>query len=103
LFELTHLLTQTVSSIGTFIYAMTCHPLAQKKAQEEIDSIIGNQRLPTYEDRASLPYIDALFREVMRWRPVLPLGIPHAATKDDIYEGYFIPKGQNISQYSQRG
>lgn len=78
---------------------MACYPLAQLKAQQEIDNLTGGQRLPNYDDRPSLPYVEALFREVMRWRPVLPLGVPHAASDDDIYNGYYIPKGMN-SHYS---
>ncbi|KAG1837779.1 cytochrome P450 [Suillus subalutaceus] len=64
-----------------------------KRAQAEIDSVIGRDRLPTFEDRASLPYIDAVVRETFRWQPVTPLGVPHATSSDDIYNGYFIPKG----------
>ncbi|KAJ7672763.1 CyP450 monooxygenase [Mycena rosella] len=78
----------TVSSLGTFFYAMA--------AQSEIDNVIGTHRLPEFEDRPSLPYIEALYREVMRWKPVLPLGVPHATIADDVYEGYFIPKGATI-------
>lgn len=74
---------------------MALHPEIQKRAQLEIDSVIGTHRLPEFEDRPSLPFIEALFREVMRFRPVLPLGVAHAAIEDDIYEGYFIPKGEN--------
>ncbi|KAJ7672747.1 cytochrome P450 [Mycena rosella] len=86
----------TVSSLGTFFYAMAVHPEIQQKAQSEIDNVIGTHRLPEFEDRPSLPYIEALYREVMRWKPVLPLGVAHATIADDIYEGYFIPKGATI-------
>lgn len=74
-------------------YALLCHPLVQKKAQEEIDRVVGTDRLPNYEDRSSLPYVEAVYREIMRWRPVAPLGLGHVAFKDDIYKGYFITKG----------
>ncbi|KAJ7459915.1 cytochrome P450 [Mycena latifolia] len=86
----------TVSSFGTFFYAMAVHPEIQKKAQNEIDAVIGPHRLPEFKDRPSLPYIEALYREVMRWKPVLPLGVAHATTEDDVYEGYFIPKGATV-------
>jgi cytochrome P450 len=72
---------------------MAMHPEFQTKAQEEIDSVIGTHRLPEFEDRPLLPYVEAVYREVMRWKPVLPLGLPHATTEDDVYDGYFIPKG----------
>ena len=97
----------------TFFVAMLLHPEMQKKVQDELDSVTGRERLPTFEDRPRLPYISAICKELLRWRPVVPLGtfnpsfahakywcslidhtaIPHAAMRDDIYEGYFIPKG----------
>lgn len=83
----------TVSSMHCFYLAMTLFPEAQKKAQEEIDRVIGSERLPSFEDRPSLPYVDALVKEVLRWHPVAPMGLPHVANADDVYEGMFIPKG----------
>jgi len=53
---------------------MTLFPEAQKKAQAEIDSVIGTDRLPTYTDRDSLPFVEALVKEVFRWHVILPLG-----------------------------
>ena len=85
---------QTSSAIKTFFYSMALHPEIQKKAQEEIDRVVGNQRLPDFHDRESMPYTDAIYREVMRIRPVFPLGLPHGSTEDDVYNGYFIPKGR---------
>ncbi|KAM6498917.1 Cytochrome P450 [Amanita muscaria] len=76
-----------------FILAMTLHPDAQKKAHEEIDCVIGKDRLPTLDDRSSLPYVEAVYREVLRWRPVTPFGFPHSTDEDDIYKGLYIPKG----------
>ena len=73
--------------------AMALFPEAQRKAQEEIDRVVGTDRLPTFEDRENLPYVDALVKEALRWHPVVPMGVPHVTTEDDIYEGYFIPKG----------
>ena len=52
---------------------MTLHPEAQRKAQDELDRIVGLNRLPTFEDREHLPYVEALVTEVLRWRPVAPL------------------------------
>lgn len=85
---------QTSSAIKTFFYYMALHPEIQKKAQEEIDRVVGNQRLPDFNDRDSMPYSDAIYREVMRIRPVFPLGLPHTSIEDDVYNGYFIPKGR---------
>jgi len=70
------------------------NPEACKKAQAEIDRVTAGDRLPGYHDRPSLPYVEAFYREVMRWRPAFPLGVAHSVTEDDVYEGYLIPKGQ---------
>ena len=69
------------------------HPDAQKKAQEELDRVVGHNRLPEFEDRPSLPYITALLKEVTRWHVGTPIGLPHRTTADDNYNGYFIPAG----------
>ena len=53
---------------------MMMHPEAQRKAQAEIDKVVGSDRLPTLADQPSLPYVDALVKEVFRWNPVAPLG-----------------------------
>ncbi|KAJ8581526.1 cytochrome P450 [Rhizopogon salebrosus TDB-379] len=86
----------TTSTLMVFILSMVLYPEVQKRAQAEIDSVIGTDRLPTFEDRASLPYVDAILRETLRWQPILPLGVPHATSSTDIYNGYFIPKGATV-------
>ena len=53
---------------------MALYPEVQKKAQAEIDSVIGPNRLPNFEDRPSLPYINAIIKESMRWHVPAPLG-----------------------------
>ncbi|KAH6917900.1 cytochrome P450 98A3 [Coprinopsis sp. MPI-PUGE-AT-0042] len=83
----------TVSSAHALILALGMHPEVQRKAQEEIDHVIGNDRLPVMADKESLPYITAIVKEAGRWHTVVPLGIVHASSNDDEYEGYFIPKG----------
>jgi cytochrome P450 len=56
---------------------MVLYPQVQAKAQAEIDTVVGLTRLPTFEDRPSLPYIEAILREMLRWMPTLPLGMYH--------------------------
>jgi cytochrome P450 len=73
--------------------AMVAFPEVQRRAQAELDAVVGRARLPTFADAPQLPYVRAIIREVLRWRPSLPLGLPHAAAEDDWYEGMFIPKG----------
>ncbi len=95
---------------------MLLYPEIQAKAQAEIDAVIGDDRLPRFDDRERLPYINALVLEVTRWHNVVPtgqysiyiyflirilttfwlLGIPHCVTEDVIQSGYFIPKGSSI-------
>ena len=72
---------------------MVLNPDVQKRAQEEIDRVVGTSRLPDMSDREGLPYIDAVVKEVLRWHPVTPLGVSHASSEDDTYKGYLIPKG----------
>ncbi|PCH44805.1 cytochrome P450 [Wolfiporia cocos MD-104 SS10] len=86
----------TVSATHSFFLAMMCYPDVQKKAQQEIDLIIGTDRLPCLADRDQLPYLNALCLEVLRWNPVAPLGVAHRVTQDDTYQGYFIPEGTLI-------
>jgi cytochrome P450 len=57
-----------------FLVAMLLFPDIQRKAQDELDSVVGRDRLPTFEERPKLPFVDAVSREVLRWRPVTPLG-----------------------------
>jgi hypothetical protein len=84
---------QTVAALVTFILAMLLHPESQAKARAEIDAAVGRDRVPTFADRPNLPYVDALLMEALRWQPVTPQGIPHAAEQDVLYNGYCIPKG----------
>lgn len=71
---------------------MTYNPSVQAAAKAEIERVIGADRLPTYADRASLPYVEAVYKEVLRWQPVAPMGVPHkyAAKLDDEYQGALV-------------
>ncbi|KAF9046689.1 cytochrome P450 [Panaeolus papilionaceus] len=86
-------LIQLSSAFATFFLAMLLFPSVQRKAQSEVDNITNRDRLPTFDDRPSLPYIEALMRELLRWRPPLPLNVPHVTSDRDVYKGYYIPKG----------
>ncbi|KIJ39742.1 hypothetical protein M422DRAFT_32557 [Sphaerobolus stellatus SS14] len=83
----------TVKTLITFVLAMVLFPDVQKKVQEELDGVLGGVRLPEFEDMAALPYTIATYKEAMRWHPLVPMGVAHAATQDDVIDGYFIPKG----------
>ncbi|KAG2158981.1 cytochrome P450 [Suillus bovinus] len=86
----------TVATINSFFLAMTLFPDVQKKAQAEIDAVVGPDRLPSFADQDSLPYIGALVKEALRWHPVIPAGFPHCVSKDDVHDGYYIPKGSMV-------
>ncbi|KAJ5103945.1 Cytochrome P450 E-class group I [Penicillium argentinense] len=87
----------TSSTIYAFVQAMLLYPDVQHKAQEEIDRVVGSERLPVIEDLAGLQYIRCIMKETLRWMPTTILGaVPHAVTQDDEYMGYLIPKGAGI-------
>ncbi|KAL1936980.1 hypothetical protein VTO73DRAFT_2440 [Trametes versicolor] len=85
-----------IASLRAFFLAMAMNPDVQRQAQAELDRIIGRTRLPELHDRDSLPYINALVRELNRWHVVAPIAIPRSALEDDEYSGYCIPKGSII-------
>jgi cytochrome P450 len=109
------ILVQTTGVIAIAILALVLYPDVQKKAQEEIDKVIGPHRLPDFEDRHSLPFVEALYREVLRWHPLAPFGMSsrvlpstvmstvyfvaggiHATSAEDVYEGMYIPKSKHL-------
>jgi len=83
------------SAILTFLHAMARNPESQRRAQEELDSVLGCKRLPTMDDRPALPYITAILSETLRWVPIGPL-ISRKALEDDEWNGYAIPKGTTL-------
>ncbi|THU92071.1 cytochrome P450 [Dendrothele bispora CBS 962.96] len=83
----------TVSLIMSSILVLSHHPEVLEKAHEELDRVIGTSRLPQFQDRDKLPYIQAFIKEVERMYPVTPLAVAHRVISDDIFNGYFIPKG----------
>ncbi|KAJ4478446.1 cytochrome P450 [Lentinula aciculospora] len=83
----------TYATVLTFIMAMALHTEKQKKAQEEIDLVVGTERVPTIADLPNLPYVKAVIKETMRWNPAFPLGVARRSSEGYVYEGHFIPKG----------
>ncbi|KAF9232730.1 cytochrome P450 [Melanogaster broomeanus] len=86
----------TSSSLAVFFLAMVLYPEAQRRAQAEIDAVVGNDRLPTFEDRPSMPFLEATLRETLRWHPVAPLSIARQTREAHSFDGYHIPKGATV-------
>lgn len=88
----------TATTVILFVLYLMQNPHAQLKAQEEVDRVVGTDRLPTWDDIPNLPYLNLVLQETYRMNPLSPLGIPHAALNDDVYNGMYIPKGTIVYQ-----
>ncbi|EXJ84074.1 hypothetical protein A1O3_04741 [Capronia epimyces CBS 606.96] len=87
----------TSAQLLTMVLALARNPWVQKKAREQIDPLCGTSRSPRWgEDFAQLPYINAIVKEGMRWRPVAVTALPHKVRQDDYYKGMLIPKGSTV-------
>ncbi|KAG2356461.1 cytochrome P450 [Suillus spraguei] len=97
----------TITTLSHFILAMVQYPHVLRRAQAELDDVLGSggdgfgsalkaKRLPTFGDRAKLPYCDAVFTETLRWGVPVPLNLPHRLTQADTYEGMHIPQGSLV-------
>ncbi|KAK7728214.1 hypothetical protein SLS57_002687 [Botryosphaeria dothidea] len=99
--EVTHSLLQaatdtTASTLNNWVAAMALYPDVQKKAQEEIDRVVGSDRLPNENDAADLPYTRQCVQELQRWISVVPLALPHATTSDMQLGEYHVPAGTGL-------
>jgi cytochrome P450 len=87
----------TASTLCSAFLALVTHPHVLDVAQKELHAVVGSGRMPTFADKPDLPYISALCKEVLRWRPVAVLGgTPHASTANDTYGAFFIPSGTTV-------
>lgn len=86
----------TASAISIAVMAAACYPETQKRVQDELDQVIGNQRAPTCADQSDLPQAMAYVLETLRWRPVSAGGFAHKATKDLVWKDYVIPAGTTV-------
>ncbi|KAJ7151250.1 cytochrome P450 [Mycena filopes] len=83
----------TFSAVESFFIAMSLSPEIQDRAHAELHKVVGSKRLPNFADRADLPYIGAIIKEVHRWNPVTPLGLPHQLMQNDVYRRFHVPAG----------
>ncbi|KAH9912862.1 O-methylsterigmatocystin oxidoreductase [Epithele typhae] len=84
---------KTIGSVYAAFLAMSLFPEVQNRAQAELDAVVGPHRLPTFEDRDKLVYVNALIKESLRWHNITPLSIAHRTNVDDEFCGYFVPAG----------
>lgn len=84
------------AKICLILERLILHPEVQTKMYRELNEVVGMNRLPTLDDRADLPYCEAVIREGLRIDTLVPSGIPHVAVNDTELNGYQIPKGTVI-------
>ncbi|EMD39030.1 hypothetical protein CERSUDRAFT_81801 [Gelatoporia subvermispora B] len=81
----------TYATLHIFFLAMVLYPDVQKRAQDEIAAVVGDDRLPNFSDYDKLMYLKAIWMECIRWQPAVPLGLAHKTLADDEYNGFRIP------------
>ncbi|KAL2853300.1 cytochrome P450 [Aspergillus pseudoustus] len=92
----------TWSTIIVCVLNLMRHPAVQAKARAEIEAVVGVDkngdiaRLPDFDDRPAMKYLECVIQESTRWAPLSPLGIPHASLKENSYKGYRIPGGATV-------
>ncbi|KAH8077890.1 cytochrome P450 [Cristinia sonorae] len=86
----------TTAFMRTLVCCLATHPDAQKRAHEEIDRVLGSSRMPVLEDIEQMPYIQAIIKEVQRFCPPAPFGLPHLSTAEVTVGEYVIPKNSSI-------
>lgn len=83
------------TAITQMIAGAATNPKWTETARAHLDEVCGHnaERLPSLQDREQLPYITAIVKETLRWRPFIQTGVPHQLSRDDEYEGYRFPAG----------
>src|SRR6218665_27815 len=86
----------TANTVLWTLVALANHPHVQNRLRAEIDAVIPRDKLPSMTDQPNLPYVDATSVEIMRWKTLAPLSVPHMATSDTTVDGYFVPAGTKV-------
>ncbi|KAM8911926.1 cytochrome P450 2C23-like [Lycaon pictus] len=89
--------TETVTNtLRLALLILLKHPEVEGKIHEEIDRVVGRDRVPCMNDRAQMPYTDAVVHEVQRYINLIPSNLPHAVTQDTKFRQFYIPKGTTV-------
>lgn len=84
--------TETTStSLEWAMAELMNHPEVMKQAQEEIDAVVGSDRVVEEADIANLPFLQAIVKEVFRLHPAIPLSLPRVSTQATELLGYQLP------------
>lgn len=86
----------TAISVEWAMAEIVRNPRVQKKVQEELDNVVGVDRIMTENDFSNLPYLQCVVKEAMRLHPPTPLMLPHRSNANVKIGGYDIPKGSNV-------
>ncbi|XP_053380026.1 cytochrome P450 1A1-like [Mercenaria mercenaria] len=89
-------ITTTCSTLSNLFLCLMNHPNYQRKAQEELNRVVGNERLPTIDDRRNCPFMEALVMETLRYITPSPFGGPHVTERNVQFEGFHIPAMSNV-------
>jgi len=86
--------SETTSTTLTWgLLFMARYPEVQKRVQDELDAVVGHGLVPSLQDKAKLPYTEAVLMEIQRYANIVPNGVNHSSSKDMVVNGMTIPAG----------